>query len=118
MSTFVWLDYSERERTEPATCLPLRDVAARSGRAFLTLFNYAEVIEAVRTEFSGEPYRQRVLEYALAGNLQSVLDEHTHLLRESLNIAALPPDEIAEELGAEPLRAVCRISAQFDGILS
>jgi hypothetical protein len=34
--------YARASRTEPATCLPLRDVAARSGRAFLTLFNHAE----------------------------------------------------------------------------
>ena len=44
------------------------DSAARTGRAFLTLFNHAEVIEVVRTEFRGEPYWQRVLEYAHAGD--------------------------------------------------
>ena len=83
--------YARASRTDPATCLPLRDIAARSGRAFLTLFNHAEVIEAVRTEFRGEPYWERVLEYAHAGGLQAVLDEYTHLLRESLSVAALPP---------------------------
>ena len=83
--------YARASRTEPATCLPLRDVAARSGRAFLSLFNHAEVIEAVRTEFRGEPYWERVLEYAHAGGLQAVLDEYAHLLRESLGVAALPP---------------------------
>jgi hypothetical protein len=98
--------YARASRTEPATCLPLRDVAARSGRAFLTLFNHAEVIEAVRTEFSGEPYWERVLEYAHAGGLQAVLDEYTHVLRESFSVAALPPDEIAEKLGAETIAAL------------
>src|SRR5208282_4334457 len=63
--------YARASRVDPATCLPLRDIAARSGRAFLTLFNHAEVIEAVRTEFRGEPYWERVLEYAHAGGLQA-----------------------------------------------
>jgi hypothetical protein len=98
--------YARASRTEPATCLPLRDVAARSARAFLTLFNHAEVIEAVRTEFSGEPYWERVLEYAHAGGLQAVLDEYTHVLRESLSVASLPPAAIAEKVGAELIAAL------------
>ena len=98
--------YARASRTDPAVCLPLRDIAARSGRAFLTLFNHAEVIEAVRTEFHGEPYWERVLEYAHAGGLQAVLDEYTHLLRESLSAAALPAEAIAEKIGAELIAAL------------
>ena len=98
--------YARASRSDPAICLPLRDIAARSGRAFLTLFNHAEVIEAVRTEFRGEPYWQRVLEYAHAGGLQAVLDEYAHLLRESLGVAALPPSAIAEKIGAELIAAL------------
>lgn len=89
--------------------LPLRDSAARTGRAFHTLFNHAEVIEMIRAEFRGEPYWQRVLEYAHAGGLQAVLDEYTHLLRESLGVSAQSPaamvGRMAEELiGALTLR--------------
>jgi hypothetical protein len=98
--------YARASRTDPATCLPLRDIAARSGRAFLSLFNHAEVIEAVRTEFRGEPYWERVLEYAHAGGLQAVLDEYAHLLRESLGVAALSPAVIAEKIGAELIAAL------------
>jgi hypothetical protein len=98
--------YARASRVDPATCLPLRDIAARSGRAFLTLFNHAEVIEAVRTEFRGEPYWKRVLEYAHAGGLQAVLDEYTHLLRESLGVSALPAATIAEKIGAELIAAL------------
>lgn len=98
--------YARASRTDPATCLPLRDIAARSGRAFLTLFNHAEVIEAVRTEFRGEPYWERVLEYAHAGGLQAVLDEYAHLLRESLGVAALPAAVIADKVGAELIAAL------------
>lgn len=98
--------YARASRSDPAMSLPLRDIAARSGRAFLSLFNHAEVIEAVRTEFSGEPYWQRALEYAHAGGLQAVLDEYAHLLRESLSVAALSPSAIAEKIGAELIAAL------------
>jgi hypothetical protein len=98
--------FARASRSDPADCLPLRDIAGCSGRAFLTLFNHAEVIEAIRTEFRGEPYWQRVLEYAHAGGLQAVLDEYAHLLRESLSVAALPAAEIAEKLGAELIAAL------------
>src|ERR1700693_491679 len=72
----------------------------------LPLFNHAEVIETVRTEFRGEPYWQRALEYAHAGGLQAVLDEYTHLLRESLGAAALPVAAIAEKIGNELIAAL------------
>ena len=98
--------YARASRVDPATCLPLRDIAARSGRAFLSLFNHAEVIEAVRTEFRGEPYWERVLEYAHAGGLQAVLDEYAHLLRESLGVAALGPEVIADKIGSELISAL------------
>jgi helicase-like protein len=98
--------YARAGRTDPATCLPLRDIAARSGRAFLALFNHAEVIEAVRAEFRGEPYWERVLEYAHAGGLQAVLDEYTHLLRESLSVAPLPAAAAAEKIGTELIAAL------------
>ena len=93
-------------RSDPADCLPLLDTAARTGRAFLTLFNHAEVIETVRNEFGGEPYWQRVLEYAHAGGLQAVLDEYAHLLKESLGVTAAPVAEMAEKIGAELIAAL------------
>ena len=72
----------------------------RRKKTFITLFRCAEVVEAVRTEYPGEPYWQRVLEYApLPFGLQAVLDEYTHLLRESLGFAAASPvDAIAEKI--------------------
>jgi len=84
----------------------MRDTAARTGRAFLTLFNRAEVIEAVRWEFGDEPYWERVLEYSHAGGLQAVLDEYAHLLRESLGLAAASPAEMAEKIGSELIAAL------------
>lgn len=98
--------YARASRSDPAHGTQLRDAAARSGRAFLTLFNHAEVIETVRTEFRGEPYWERVLEYAHAGGLQAVLDEYAHLLRESLSVAGLSPVEIADKISAELIAAL------------
>jgi hypothetical protein len=105
-ATAVMRACARASRSDPASCLPMRDIAAQSGRAFLSLFNHAEVIEAVRTEFDSEPYWQRVLEYAHAGGLQAVLDEYAHLLRESLSVAALPAAAIAEKIGAELMAAL------------
>jgi hypothetical protein len=98
--------FARATRADPADSLPLMDSAARTGRAFLTLFNHAEVIETVRTEFRGEPYWQRALEYAHAGGLQAVLDEYAHLLKESLGIAAAPVAEMAEQISAELVAAL------------
>ncbi len=84
----------------------IRDTAARTGRAFLSLFNHAEVIEMIRAEFRSGPYWQRVLEYAHAGGLQATLDEYTHLLRESLGCAAAPVCEMAEMMAAELIGAL------------
>lgn len=98
--------YARASRSDPALSLSMRDIAARSGRAFLTLFNHAEVIEAVRSEFPGEPYWQRVLEYTHAGGLQAVLDEYAHLLRESLSVTALSAEETAQKIGSELIAAL------------
>jgi hypothetical protein len=98
--------YARAGRSGPALSLAPRDAAARTGRAFLTLFNHAEVIEAVRSEFHGEPYWERVLEYAHAGGLQAVLDEYAHLLRESLGLAAASVKEMAEKISAEVIAAL------------
>jgi len=77
------------------------------GEPFLTLFQIMrKVIEAVRTEFFGRTVLGARSEYAHAGGLQAVLDEYTHVLRESLSVAALAPAKIAEKLGAELIAAL------------
>ena len=106
MSTFVWLDYSERE---PHRTRDVSTTARCRGALRESLSHAVQSCGSHRSRqdgVSGEPYWERVLEYALAGELQSVLDEYTHVLRESLSIAALPPDEIAEKLGAELIAAL------------
>jgi hypothetical protein len=98
--------YVRTGEKDAAQSLSLRDTAARSGRAFLSLFNHAEVTETIRAEFRGEPYWLRVLEYAHNGGLQAVLDEYTHLLRESLGCADAPVSAMAEKVAAELIGAL------------
>jgi len=105
-ATVAMRAFARASKCDPASCVPLRDMAARTGKAFLSLFNHAEVIEMVRAEFRGVPYWQGVLKYAHAGGLQAVLDEYAHLLRESLSAAALLPAAIAEKIGAEFISAL------------
>jgi hypothetical protein len=88
-------------RSDILSCSPLVKNAAQTGRAFLSLFNHAEVIEMVRAEFSDGPYWLRALRYCHAGCLQGTLDEYLHLLRESLGCNADPAPEMAENLTAE-----------------
>lgn len=99
--------YSRICRYRNLGSLGLRNASAKTGRAFLALFNHAEVIEMVRKEFSGgEPYWLRVLEYSHAGCLQSMLDEYSHILRESLGVADQEPEEMAGRISLEVIGAV------------
>jgi hypothetical protein len=59
------------------------------------LFNLPEVISLVRGLNREEPYWLRVMEYAMDGCLQAVLDEYAHVLRDSLGVAKLGPAEAA-----------------------
>jgi hypothetical protein len=98
--------FARASRSGDASNLSLRDTAARTGRAFLSLFNHAEVIEMIRAEFAGEPYWQRVLDYSHAGGLQAMLDEYAHLLRESLGVSSAPTEEMVEKIATELIGAL------------
>lgn len=59
--------------------------AARIASGFRSLFNMPETIAMLRG--SGEDtYWRLTLQYGIDGNLQSVLDEYVHVLRESLGL--------------------------------
>jgi hypothetical protein len=60
--------------------LETRQAACCVAWGFRSLFNHPEVIELVRQLHPGEPYWQRTIDYALAGDLQAVLDEYAHVL--------------------------------------
>ena len=64
-----------------------RDAAARIAWEFRSLFNLPETRYVVRPITRGTmPYWRKVLRYCVNGNLQAVLDEYVHVLREWLGI--------------------------------
>ena len=105
-ATVALRTYARPSGSEPNRFTAVFLSAARTGRAFVTFFNHAEVIESVRAEFRGEPYWQRVLQYSHSGGLQAVLDEYAHLLRESLGITGEPTAKAAEQIAAEIISAL------------
>jgi len=63
----------------------LLSAAARIASGFRTLFNMPETIAMLRGS-AEETYWRLTLQYGINGNLQAVLDEYVHVLRESLGL--------------------------------
>jgi hypothetical protein len=72
--------------------------ACRIAWSIRSLFNGPEATELVRALYDGDPYWQRVLDYSLAGNLQSVLDEYAAVLVPSLGLVGRDDDEAIDDL--------------------
>lgn len=72
--------------------------SCRVAWAIRSLFNGPEATELVRSLHRRGPYWQRILEYALAGNLQSVLDEYGAVLLPSLGLTGRTDNQAANEL--------------------
>ena len=74
-----------------------------------TVLNMPESIGLVRAQTldSVKRYWESVLHYALAGNLQAVLDEYAHVLEESLGL-----------MGRTPKEVVCGIAKEMSEALS
>jgi len=69
----------------------LLSAAARIASGFRSLFNMPETIAMLRG--SGEDtYWRLTLQYGIDGNLQSMLDEYVHVLRESLGLQEHSPE--------------------------
>lgn len=82
-----------------------RGAAARIAWSFRTLFNLPEAKAVVRSRdrYSETPYWRQVLEYAAMGQLQAVLDEYVHTLRDLEGLFDRSPEEAFEAL-AERIR--------------
>ena len=79
---------SELDASDPE----LLSAAARIASGFRSLFNMPETIAMLRG--AGEDtYWRLTLQYGIAGNLQAVLDEYVHVLRESLGLQEHSPKE-------------------------
>ena len=66
----------------------VRVFAGRMAYIFRKLFNQIEATAMIRgLDKSKEPYWKKVLQYCFAGNIQSMLDEYTHILSDSPGIS-------------------------------
>jgi len=81
----------------------LLSAAARVGEGFRSMFNVPESMALLR---AGEDYWRQVAAYGVEGNLQAVLDEHFHTLRESLGLFDSSADDVASALGLELAEAL------------
>lgn len=84
----------------------LLDEAARVAGGFRSLFSLPEAASLLRGEGGDEAYWRLVLRYCVEGNLQAVLDEYAHTLRESLDPAAAPEEERVRGIAREVASAV------------
>ncbi len=64
----------------------LRNAAAYIGWAFRALFNRFDAVALIRGLKMRDPYWRGVLEYSAAGNLQAVMDEYMHVLKDALGL--------------------------------
>ena len=88
--------------------------ASRIGDGLRSLFNQPEVTALLRADDERVPYWRRVLSYCIDGNLQAVLDEYAHVLKEITGLTQRTGVEIvvgvadamveALSLRASPLR--------------
>jgi hypothetical protein len=82
--------------------------AARVAQGFQTLFNLPGVTAMVRSlhRLEESRYWQTVLNYCAYGNLQSVMDEYTHILIEALGLMDKPANFVVKSLSDEMNDAV------------
>ena len=85
--------------SEPMKTLMLR--ATTIGLGFRSLFNRIEAMDIVRSSSEMPVYWQQVLDYCARGNLQSVMDEYIHMLRESIGAQSQRADEASEGIAQE-----------------
>lgn len=107
-----------RNNDEDESSLPIFQASALVGAGFRTLYNLSENITLIRSLDEREPYWERVLDYGIAGNLQSVMDEYVHVLKESLGLLDHSWGESVTLLANEISNAVSlrTINLDFDDI--
>jgi len=94
--------------------------AANVALGFRTLFNNAAVVAMLRRGSAGKDrfYWRRCLQYGVEGNLQSVIDEYAHMLRESLGLIDKTFTQAINQMSAEMRSAVAvrTVSLSVDDI--
>jgi hypothetical protein len=94
--------------------------AAHIAMGFRYLFNLPESMSLIRSLRSSDDsrYWESVLDYCVNGNLQSVMDEYVHILRESLGLVDKKPPEAIPQIAEEIHSAVSvrTVNLDFDEI--
>ena len=93
---------------EASAACAARDAAARIAWSLRTLFNLPEAMALIRGERPGDetPYWRQIVDYCAAGNLQAVLDEYVHTLRDLEGLFAATDEEVWEGLATAMARAI------------
>lgn len=68
--------------------------SSRVANGFRGLFNQPEATALLRADDEQVPYWRRTLSYGIDGNLQAVLDEYAHVLKENVGLTQRPGAEI------------------------
>lgn len=96
--------------------------AAKAAMGFRGLFNIPETIAMIRSLRTGDDasYWRSVLDYCVGGNLQAVMDEYIHVLKESLGLVGVSASSSARQIGDEVASALSlrTASLEFDEIRS
>lgn len=87
-------------QVEPESLHQARNAAARCAWALRNQLNLPESVAVIRAHVAAEPFWRAVIQYCAAGDLQSVLDEYVHVLRESLGLIDKEDKEILEKTAA------------------
>lgn len=92
--------------------------AATISAGFRVLYNLPETIALIRSQNDREPYWERVLDYGISGNLQAVLDEYVHVLKDSLGFIDHSYEETVFLIAKAIHRALSirTVSLEFDDI--
>lgn len=92
----------------------LLNAAAQAAWGFRTLLNVPESIAILRaTETEDESHWRLALGHGLDGNLQAVLDEQVHVLRESLGLQDAEPPRVVQQIAATLAEALSIRTAQL-----
>ena len=86
-------------RLEPVVTVEMMDGAFDVASGFVTTFNKPESIAIIRLCTSSKnkgSYLDRVMEYSISGNIQAMLDEYFHLIREQEGLHSL--EEVASHI--------------------
>ncbi|MGI9189435.1 MAG: helicase-related protein [Longimicrobiaceae bacterium] len=83
----------------------ISDAAALVAGGFRTLYNLPETICLLRGD-NEDAYWRLTLQHAIDGNLQAVLDEYAHQLRESLGLTDHDDAEVADGVAAAMAEAL------------